>query len=51
MTRRRPIVVQLTTTDISFDPLLGPELEAFVEIGFDVVVTSGPGPYVEARSS
>jgi glycosyltransferase involved in cell wall biosynthesis len=48
MTGRRPTVVHITTTDISLELLLGPQLEAFVRAGFDVVGASAPGPYVDA---
>jgi glycosyltransferase involved in cell wall biosynthesis len=48
MTRRRPTVVHVTTTDISLELLLGPQLEAFVADGFEVVGASAPGPYVDA---
>jgi glycosyltransferase involved in cell wall biosynthesis len=33
----RPTLVHLTTTDISLDWLLGPQLEAFARAGYDVV--------------
>jgi glycosyltransferase involved in cell wall biosynthesis len=45
---RAPLVAHLTTTDISLELLLGPQLEAFVAAGFDVVGISAPGPYVAA---
>jgi glycosyltransferase involved in cell wall biosynthesis len=48
MTDRRPTVVHITTTDISLELLLGPQLEAFVEAGFDVLGASAPGPYINA---
>jgi glycosyltransferase involved in cell wall biosynthesis len=48
MTDRRPTVVHITTTDISLELLLGPQLEAFVDAGFDVFGASAPGPYVNA---
>ena len=48
MTGRRPTVVHVTTTDISLELLLGPQLEAFVAAGFEVVGASAPGPYVDA---
>ena len=47
-----PLLVHLTTTDISLELLLGPQLSAFVEAGYDVVGVSAPGPFVaqvEAR--
>jgi glycosyltransferase involved in cell wall biosynthesis len=48
MTARRPIVVHVTTTDISLELLLGPQLEALVDAGFEVLGASAPGPYVDA---
>ena len=53
MLRRRPRtlplrVMHITTVDMSLELLLGPQLEAFVAAGFDVVGCSAPGPYVEA---
>lgn len=48
----RPKVVHVTTTDMSLELLLGPQLEAFAAAGFEVVGASAPGPYVarlEAR--
>lgn len=47
-----PRLVHLTTTDISLELLLGPQLSAFVDAGFEVVGVSAPGefvPAVEAR--
>jgi glycosyltransferase involved in cell wall biosynthesis len=41
-----PRVVHVTTTDISLVLLLGPQLVAFREAGYDVVGVSAPGPYV-----
>lgn len=38
----------MTTTDVSLELLLGPQLEAFVAAGFDVRAASAPGPYVGA---
>ena len=43
-----PLVAHVTTTDISLELLLGPQLEAFAAAGFEVVGVSAPGPYVEA---
>lgn len=40
-------VLHVTTTDMSLDLLLGPQLVAFAEAGYDVVGASAPGPYVE----
>lgn len=43
--RRR--VVHVTTTDISLELLIGPQLEAFARAGYDVIGVSAPGPFVE----
>ncbi|HEY5013691.1 MAG TPA: glycosyltransferase family 4 protein [Acidimicrobiia bacterium] len=43
-----PVVVHVTTTDISLELLLGPQLRAFRDAGYDVVTMSAPGPYVAA---
>lgn len=43
-----PRLVHLTTTDMSLDWLLRPQLEAFQEAGFDVIAMSAPGPHVTA---
>jgi len=48
VTSSRPLVAHVTTTDISLELLLGPQLEAFAAAGFEVVGVSAPGPYVEA---
>jgi glycosyltransferase involved in cell wall biosynthesis len=48
VTSARPLVAHVTTTDISLELLLGPQLEAFVAAGYDVVGVSAPGPYVQA---
>jgi lipopolysaccharide/colanic/teichoic acid biosynthesis glycosyltransferase/glycosyltransferase involved in cell wall biosynthesis len=45
-TRERPVVVHLTTVDMSLALLLLPQLVAFREAGYDVVGVSAPGPYV-----
>lgn len=45
--RRRPVVVHVATIDMTLALLLGPQLEAFVAAGYDVVATSAPGPYRE----
>ena len=44
----RPVLVHLTTTDMSLDWLLRPQLEAFRDAGYDVVAMSAPGPHVAA---
>ena len=48
MTRQRPSVVHVTTTDISLELLLGPQLEAFAEAGWNVIGASAPGEHVAA---
>ena len=39
-------LVHLTTTDMSLDWLLGPQLQAFAAAGYEVVGMSAPGPHV-----
>ena len=41
-------VVHLTTTDMSLELLLGPQLTSFVEAGWQVTAMSAPGPFVPA---
>lgn len=48
MSARTPTVVHVTTTDMSLELLLGPQLVAIAEAGYRVVGASAPGPYVEA---
>jgi glycosyltransferase involved in cell wall biosynthesis len=43
---RAPVLAHVTTTDISLVLLLGPQLRAFRNAGYDVVGISAPGPYV-----
>ena len=38
----RPRLVHLTTTDISLELLLGPQLSAFVDAGYEVIGVSAP---------
>lgn len=45
--RARPVLVHLTTTDMSLDWLLLPQLRAFADAGYEVVGMSAPGPHVE----
>ena len=45
---RSGVVVHVTTTDMSLDWLLGPQLRAFRAAGYDVVGASAPGPHVPA---
>lgn len=52
MNRGRPVLVHLTTADISLELLLGPQLSAYRDAGYEVVGMSAPGPFVpriEAR--
>ncbi len=42
----RPRVVHLTTTDMSLALLLGPQLQAFAEAGYEVIGVSARGPFV-----
>lgn len=49
--RERPLLVHLTTTDISLALLLGDQLEAFADAGFEVVGASAPGDFREAIES
>jgi glycosyltransferase involved in cell wall biosynthesis len=44
--RSRPMVLHLTTVDLSLAKLLLPQLIAFREAGYDVFGASAPGPYV-----
>ena len=48
MSHTPPLVAHVTTTDISLELLLGPQLEAFAAAGYDVVGISAPGPHVDA---
>jgi glycosyltransferase involved in cell wall biosynthesis len=48
MSHRRPRLIHLTTTDISLALLLQPQLEAFVDAGYDVIGMSAAGPYVDS---
>lgn len=43
----QPLLVHLTTTDMSLDWLLAPQLTAFRQAGYDVVGMSAPGPHVD----
>lgn len=42
-----PKVIHVTTTDMSLELLLGPQLRAFAAAGYEVVGASAPGPYAE----
>jgi len=46
VTRTKPRVVHITTTDMSLDWLLGPQLKAFVAAGYEVIGMSAAGPHV-----
>jgi glycosyltransferase involved in cell wall biosynthesis len=48
MTSTTPRLVHVTTTDVSLDWLLSPQLAAFREEGFEVTAVSAPGPHVDA---
>src|SRR3954452_16250373 len=39
-------LLHVTTTDISLELLLGPQLRAFRDAGYEVHTASAPGPYV-----
>lgn len=43
---RRPRLLHLTTTDMSLALLLGPQLRAFADAGYEVIGASAPGRYV-----
>ena len=43
-----PTVLHVTTTDISLELLLGPQLEAFAAAGWNVIGASAPGEHVAA---
>ena len=46
-----PRLVHLTTTDMSLDWLLAPQLRAFAAAGYEVIGMSAPGPHVEHLES
>ena len=46
VTRSEPRVVHITTTDMSLDWLLGPQLQAFAGAGYEVIGMSAAGPHV-----
>jgi glycosyltransferase involved in cell wall biosynthesis len=48
MTRR---LVHVTTTDMSLELLLGPQLSAFIAAGYEVFGASAPGRYVDALTA
>lgn len=43
---RRPRLVHVTTTDMSLALLLGPQLQAFADAGYEVIGASAPGRHV-----
>lgn len=43
----RARIVHVTTTDITPALILGPQLRAFADAGYEVISASAPGPYVE----
>jgi glycosyltransferase involved in cell wall biosynthesis len=47
----RPVLVHVTTTDISLELLLGPQLRGFRDAGYDVVGMSAPGPFAAQLES
>jgi glycosyltransferase involved in cell wall biosynthesis len=46
MVRDKPRLLHITTTDMSLDWLLGPQLLAFQQAGYEVIGMSAPGPHV-----
>lgn len=42
-----PLVIHVTTTDMSLELLLGPQLEAIADSGFRVIGASAPGPFTD----
>jgi glycosyltransferase involved in cell wall biosynthesis len=48
MKHQRRRLLHLTTTDISLELLLGPQLSAFIDAGYEVHAASASGPFVEA---
>lgn len=46
MSEARPRLVHVTTTDMSLELLLGPQLRAFAAAGYEVIGASAPGPFV-----
>ena len=47
-THERRRLVHVTTTDMSLDWLLGPQLRAFADAGYEVIGMSAAGPHVAA---
>ena len=48
---RRPRLIHVTTADISLSLLLGPQLRAFRDAGYEVIGASAPGPFVAELES
>lgn len=48
---RSPRVLHVTTTAVSLDWLLAPQLHAFADAGFEVSTISGGGPHVDSLES
>ena len=46
-----PRLLHVTTTDISLELLLGPQLRAFQDAGYEVHTASAPGPFVPTLES
>ena len=42
-----PTVLHITTTDVSLELLLGPQLRAFKAAGYNVAMASAPGPFTK----
>ncbi|MFM7271114.1 MAG: glycosyltransferase, partial [Actinomycetes bacterium] len=47
----RPRLIHVTTADISLSLLLGPQLRAFRDAGYEVIGASAPGPFVSELES
>ena len=47
----RPRLIHVTTADISLSLLLGPQLRAFSDAGYEVIGASAPGPFTEELES
>ena len=47
----RPRLIHVTTADISLSLLLGPQLRAFSEAGYEVIGASAQGPFTEELES
>jgi glycosyltransferase involved in cell wall biosynthesis len=47
----RPRLLHVTTSDMSLDLLLGPQLEAFARAGYEVLTASAAGPHADALAT